>query len=169
MKTPFPCFPAAVGSLVASLATSACGGAPPHELQSARSAYNQAARGPAATLDPTDVHKAGQTLQAAEQAYDQVGNSQDTRDLAYTAERRAEIAQVRADAINALRARDNALALIGSTQASALERTKTELARANARLSAEQAQAAEAERRADEATTQLAHVADIRRRQQDVV
>jgi outer membrane protein OmpA-like peptidoglycan-associated protein len=120
-------------------------------------------------LAPADVHRASLTLAAAEDSYHRNGDTQDTRDLGYTAERHAEIAQVHADAIVAIHARDVALASIARSQAAALEQAKTELAASNARLAAEQAETNDAERRAAAATALLMHIATVRKQQRDVI
>jgi outer membrane protein OmpA-like peptidoglycan-associated protein len=86
-----------VAITVAFIGAWGCGSAAvPPELASARTAYNRAASGPAASLDPTDLHVAKQSLDAAEASFDKNGDSQVTRDLAYTAERQGETAESRA-------------------------------------------------------------------------
>ena len=47
-------------------------------------------------VDPTDVHTAQESLAAADKAFEDHGDSQHTRNLAYAAERKAEYADVRA-------------------------------------------------------------------------
>ena len=83
-----------------ALAGTGCATAvPPTELASARTVYDRASKGPAASLNPTDLHTAKESLDAAEQSFDKDGDSQVTRDLGYTAERRAETAESRARAM----------------------------------------------------------------------
>jgi outer membrane protein OmpA-like peptidoglycan-associated protein len=152
-----------------ALAAGCASQAPPAELVSARTAYDKALRGPAGTLAPADVHTAAETLSAAEQSYQHEGATQDTKDIAYTAERRAQIAEVRANTVQAQSQRDAVLAQIGQSQALALQRTQEELARTNERLAVETVQAQEAARRAAEATALLAHIATVRTQQRNVI
>src|SRR6187549_3079819 len=88
---------AAKFSLVAaslSVLLMACGAAavPPQELVDARSAYAEAAKGPAADLAPAQLDTAKQSLDGAQKSFDDDGASQKTKDLAYVAQRSAEIA-----------------------------------------------------------------------------
>jgi len=85
----------AVPGLLALVAGCALGAAP-RDLVNARAAYERASHGPAAELDPTDLHIAKRTLDAAEESFSDHGNTQDTRDDAYVSERRSEIAESRA-------------------------------------------------------------------------
>ena len=75
----------------------ACGtSAVPRELGDARAAYQHAAGGVAAELDPADVRAARSELADAESTYRRLGNIAETRDLAEVAARRARIAEARA-------------------------------------------------------------------------
>ena len=75
----------------------ACGTtAPPSELVDARAAYSRAAGGPAAQLNPADLHTAKEGLDAAERQFADESDSQGTKDTAYVALRRAELAESRA-------------------------------------------------------------------------
>jgi hypothetical protein len=69
---------------------------PPPELLNARAAYQRTAGGPAAQIDPAAVHTASETLARAERSFNDHGDGQDTRDLAYVAQRRAELADAEA-------------------------------------------------------------------------
>jgi len=83
-------------SVVLGAALAGCASAlPPSELVDARRAYAAAAAGPAKELVPADLLAAQQALGRAEQAFADKPDAQRTRDLAYVAERRAEIAAVR--------------------------------------------------------------------------
>jgi outer membrane protein OmpA-like peptidoglycan-associated protein len=64
----------------------------PKELVNARSAYQLASQGPAAQLAPADLHKAQQALDLAEQSFKKDSDSYKTKDLAYVAQRKAELA-----------------------------------------------------------------------------
>lgn len=74
----------------------ACATATPVELTNARAAYNRAGTGPAAQLVPADLHKAKAALTEAEQSFEHDSDKQKTIDLAYIAERMAQIAEARA-------------------------------------------------------------------------
>ncbi|MDD5224858.1 MAG: OmpA family protein [bacterium] len=64
----------------------------PKELVNARWAYLQASTGPAAQLVPAELHQAQEALNLAEQSFRKDSNSYKTRDLAYVAERKSELA-----------------------------------------------------------------------------
>jgi outer membrane protein OmpA-like peptidoglycan-associated protein len=159
------------------LCVSGCAGAtPPREILDARSAYNTAASGPAGRLALADLHTAKETLQAAEQSYDRDGNTQDTRDLAYTAQRRAELATARADVVQSLRQRDAVIAQMNANQTAQVQLTSAALGRANQQLnsatqalSAERARAADAERRAAQAASDLARIATVKQEARGLV
>jgi Domain of unknown function (DUF4398) len=73
-----------------------CATTRPPELVSAQAAYSRAAGGPAATLAPLDLQSARAALDRAESAY--ASHDIDaTRDLSHVAQRKAELAEARAD------------------------------------------------------------------------
>ena len=102
-------------ALAAALMTSACGAdMAPRELLDARDAYNKAQAGPASQFALAELETAKQSLQEAESAF-QEGDEQMTRDLAYIAERKAQLAhasgdfhQANEDRQAAIRAREEA-------------------------------------------------------------
>jgi outer membrane protein OmpA-like peptidoglycan-associated protein len=67
---------------------------PPRDLVSARTAYSRASSGPTARLNPRDLDTAKTQLALAEASFRDEGDTQKTRDEAYLALRRAEIAVV---------------------------------------------------------------------------
>jgi hypothetical protein len=69
---------------------------------SARDAYSRAAAGPAARLAPGDLLAARTALDDAEHALSKEHDVDKTRDLAYVAQRKAQLAQARADELAAL-------------------------------------------------------------------
>ncbi|XYI04135.1 OmpA family protein [Sorangium sp. So ce1128] len=78
-------------------AASGCSAAiPPRELVDARSSYTRAAQGPAASLAPAQLDTAKQALSRAEGAFNEDPEAQQTRDLAYIAERKAREAEATA-------------------------------------------------------------------------
>jgi outer membrane protein OmpA-like peptidoglycan-associated protein len=66
---------------------------PPKELVSAREAFDRAKAGPAAELAPAELDTAEQALRAANYSFQEDGDSQATKDLAYIAHRRAMLAE----------------------------------------------------------------------------
>jgi outer membrane protein OmpA-like peptidoglycan-associated protein len=74
----------------------ACGTTmPPGELVAARSAYQRASAGPAMQYVPTAVHEAKTSLDQAESAFQRDGDSARAKDLAYVAQRKAELAETK--------------------------------------------------------------------------
>jgi outer membrane protein OmpA-like peptidoglycan-associated protein len=89
MLVPLRCAATAV-----ALALAGCASTPaPRELVDARQAVNHANDGPAHTLVPAQVLAAQQALARAEQSFIDAPDAPRTRDLAYIAQRRAEIAE----------------------------------------------------------------------------
>ena len=82
----------------------------PPELATARTVYDRASKGPAASLNPTDLHTAKESLDAAEQSFEKDGDTQVTRDLGYTAERRTEMAESRARTMQATAEKEQVIA-----------------------------------------------------------
>jgi outer membrane protein OmpA-like peptidoglycan-associated protein len=168
--------------LVTALA--GCGGAVlPQELASARIAYDRAASGPASSLNPTDLHTAKASLEAAERSFEEEGDTPKTRDLGYAAERGAETAESKA---RAMKAEAETAQIIEQRHATELARSKmtsAELARANAEIaSKDQALAAqgaalgdetkrreEAEKRAAQAAADIAKFASIKQETRGMV
>src|SRR5258707_15452066 len=84
-------------AIAALLLAMGCATAPtPPELSDARSAYLKAEQGIAPQLKPERLHEAKVALDRAEKSYVEDPGAQKTRDLAYVAERRAELADVQA-------------------------------------------------------------------------
>lgn len=153
-----------LGASLASCATTTA----PQDLISARSAYDRVSKGPAATLNPADMHTARQQLDVAEAAFEEEGDTQNTRDQAYLAVRKAELAEVVArtrqsdatkagvvDAMHADQSRTVALT------AAELGRTKNQLATQGAQLRDEKSRREDAEKRAAQAAADLAKFATV--------
>lgn len=167
-----------------SLFSVACGAAAvPQELLDARSAYATAASGPAASLAPAQLDTAKQALDAAQRSFDSDGPSETTRDLAYIAQRRAELAQAEGGREKAERARASADKEFKNTQIEGLEKTKeqleaerkareassNEVTKTKAELAAEKAARAEAEKKAAAAMASLAEIAKVKEESRGVV
>ena len=158
-----------MGILLCFAGAAGCSAAlPPPELVTARTVYERAAQGPAAQLDPTDLHTARESLDVAERSFNDNGDTQDTRDLGYTAERRSEAAESRARAMMASTQREQVLAATNATTLSQVRATSAELGRANQSLAAQGAQLQsevqrrkDAEQRAAQAAADLAKIASV--------
>jgi outer membrane protein OmpA-like peptidoglycan-associated protein len=155
--------------LASSLGWLGCAEVVPKELTDARVAYDRASHGPAQDLTPADVHEARTSLENAELSFDDEGDSQRTRDLSYVAMRRAEIAESKARTVAAKRESENLAAQAQQQQSQQYAQTAAELNAArqqlqgqNAQLTAEQARRAEAEKRAQQAMSDLANVAAVK-------
>lgn len=69
-----------------------CATVAPNELINARLAYQHASEGPAEQLAPAELHKAHEALVLAEQSFQKEPDSYKTKDLAYVAQRKSELA-----------------------------------------------------------------------------
>lgn len=149
---------------------------PPSELVNARAAYTRASTGPAAQLSPADLHTAKQTLDEAEKSFADDGASEKTKNASYTAERRVQLAEVKANIIAAQRQKEQLLAQANANQANALVNTTAALGRTKEQLDAERAALAteqqrrmEAEKRAKEAADNLAKIASVKQEPRGMV
>lgn len=91
-----------------SFVLAACASTTPPSLVDARAAYQRASRGPAAQVNPAQLHVAETSLALAERTYEDEGASENARDRAYVATRKAELAEVQA--ATALAERNTSLA-----------------------------------------------------------
>jgi outer membrane protein OmpA-like peptidoglycan-associated protein len=157
-----------ISSAIAAVCLLACATTlPPKELVDARSAYERASKGPAAELAPAQLDTAKQALAKAEKSFEDEGDDPITKDLAYIAERRTEIAEADAGRENAERTRsksdkdfrENQLDALKSEK-STVQATKVEAAKTKAELEAERKARAEAEKKATEAEKKLAAAMD---------
>lgn len=80
--------------IIATLAAvfAGCATMPPNELVNARQAYQTASEGRAAELAPAELHKAQEALKLAEESFAKDSDSTKTKDLAYVAQRKAQLA-----------------------------------------------------------------------------
>jgi len=142
---------------------------PPQDLVTARATYDRATHGAAATLDPADLHSAQTSLGIADQSFAQNGDTQGTRDLAYVADRRAQIAEARGDAVESVQQQQQTLGQMHDAETSQLAATSGQLGRANAQialqgqaLSFEQERRQDAEKRAAKAAADLSAFASVK-------
>lgn len=167
----------ALSLIVALFGATSCGSAVmPKELASARSAYDRASTGPAASLNPTDLHTAKEALDEAERSFKADGDTQVTRDLSYTAERRTETAEARARTMKAEAETAQIVdqmhantATRGKMTAAELERANKELASKDQALVAQGAALQAAEKRAAQAAADIAKFASVKQESRGMV
>jgi outer membrane protein OmpA-like peptidoglycan-associated protein len=167
------------GALVIGCGTAAV----PQELMDARAAYADASKGPAAELAPAQLDTAKTSLDAAQRSFDDDGPSPKTKDLAYVAQRRAQLAAAEGGREKAERKRAAADKDFKNTQIEGLEKTKeqleaerkareassNEVTKTKAELATEKAARAEAERKAAAALASLAEIAKVKEESRGVV
>ena len=155
----------------------ACATVPvPAELASARTVYDRSAAGPAASLDPADLHTAHESLEKAEQSFTSDGDTQKTRDLAYTAQRGAEVAETRARTMQFVAQKEAVTAQMLATQTSQVTVTaaqlgmaKQQLATQGQALAGETARREDADKRAAQAAADLARFATVKQEPRGMV
>jgi outer membrane protein OmpA-like peptidoglycan-associated protein len=130
--------------------------APPKELIDARTAYTQAEAGYAKDLSPVSLHDAKASLDNAEKTFVDDGDSPMTRDAAYIAIRKAELANVAGQTQHLQRELEAAKANQGHAQAKAMAATQAELVQTKAQLEQERSARALAEQKSNEALERLA-------------
>ncbi len=148
----------------------ACASSPaPKELIDARAAYQGAADGPAGQLDPAQLHVAYEGLGAAERSFVNDGDTFRTRDLAYIALRKAQLADAAArtmDYDQKVNMAEHQVQLTQAEQAATattqLKSTREQLATDRERLAMETEQREAAEKRAQQALADLARVASVK-------
>ncbi len=163
---------------------------PPKNLTNARQAYDHAAKGPAATLNPKDLDSARKQLARAEAAFEEHGISHEADDQAYLALRSAQYAdvvarttQVDQDKLRiekAMHADERKTLADRSAELDDAERdvrdaehagkrTSDRLERSEAELAAEKERRAAAEKIAAQATADLAKIASVKQEPRGVV
>jgi outer membrane protein OmpA-like peptidoglycan-associated protein len=134
-------------------------------------------------MDPADLHLAKETLDSAEKSFVDNGDTQETRDVAYTAERRVEIAESRARTVQADQQKGSVVAQMNASQTATVRDTSAALGRANLQLASqgqqlqnagqqlqtERQRREEADKRAAQATTDLARIATVKQETRGMV
>lgn len=105
-----------------------CAHNPPKELLDARAAYEKASQGPAAKYNPAELYEAKKTLDHANQEFNSDPDSDYTRDVAYIALRKAEIADADGKVEEANQERAQADQRIAQLTKQRLAKTKQQLA-----------------------------------------
>ena len=104
-----------------------CATMPPNELINARAAYRHASEGPAKQLVPAELHKANEALALAEQSFLNEPDSYKTKDLAYVAQRKSELAETLATTAADKARKDKANADFQKQQAEIIKQGKQDL------------------------------------------
>jgi outer membrane protein OmpA-like peptidoglycan-associated protein len=155
----------------------------PVELVEARRAYNRAHDGQARELVPAQVLAAQQALNRAEQAFMDAPDAQTTRDLAYIAQRKAQIAEAQGVIAAEHRSEAQAAADVTQMRKYTQERTQAELSQARSevaaqrevlnakddQLTAEQRARRAAEKRASDAIASLERIAMVKEEERGLV
>jgi outer membrane protein OmpA-like peptidoglycan-associated protein len=141
----------------------------PSELLGARAAYQVAKGSAASTHDPADLHTAKKAIDAAEHSFQEEGDTQRTRDLAYTADRRARIAESRGNASVSTEAQQKTISDMHSSQSAQLGQANKKLAAQGeaiedqaALIASEKEARLAAEKRAAQASADLAKFASVK-------
>ena len=160
-----------------ALASAACATTmPPPELVAARSTYARVSKGTAGQLKPDEVHVAKESLDTAESSFEKDGDSQKTKDLAYAAGLRAEIAEADANTIaaekekaDAERQAQRSLSDTARRTQKELALTKEQLASQGQQLASERSRREEAEKKAALAAADLARIAAVKQEPRGMV
>ena len=146
-----------------------CAATVPNELVNAREAYRRASMGPAAQAAPVELHAADQALVQAEQSFSKNHDTYRTRDLAYVAQRKSEIAEATASIAteqnNQAEANSDYQATQGKIVAKTkqdLRQTRTALAASHRELAASDTALAASERSGEKTAAQLSAEQDAR-------
>jgi outer membrane protein OmpA-like peptidoglycan-associated protein len=148
----------------------------PAELVAARASYNRAEHGAPAKYNPADLHEAQEAVQTAERSFAENGDTQRTKDLAYTADVRVQIAEARASTTQATQQRQATINDMHSTTTSQLRQANSQLAQKDQtlqtqtqQLATEREAHAAAEKRAAQAAADLAKFASVKQEPRGMV
>lgn len=164
-------------ALVALSLVVGCGSTlPPKELVDARAAYQAAAKGPAAQQSPAELHVAKQALDQAERSFNEDGDTPPTKDFAYIAIRKAQLAEASARAAIAQKDREAAEREAQNLTGEQLRKAQSELASTKGHLEKTQDQLArekaareEAEKKAAQAMADLQKIAAVKQESRGMV
>jgi outer membrane protein OmpA-like peptidoglycan-associated protein len=119
-------------ALTGAITLAACSTAlAPKDLVNARTVYSRASQSSTAELNPTDMHTAKTQLDVAEASFAENGDTQNTRDQAYLAIRKIELAEVVARTMESNRAKEGVVDAMHDDQARAVANTSAALERSN--------------------------------------
>ena len=151
-----------VTTILSAVALSACASVAPKELVDARTAYTQAESSKASSLAPADLQNAKEALTRAEGAFNDNGDDQVTRALAYVALRKSELASAKGETVAATQAKEQAEKDLLNTATSTAESKSKQLDKTSEQLAAETVKRQEAEKRVKEAMARLAAIASMK-------
>lgn len=146
-----------------------CAHNPPKELIDARAAYKQVEGGIAQQENPAQLHTAGRSLQIAEKAFEEEGDTNHTRDLSYVAMRKAQLTEVQARIAQSEKRLSSMEQNMSEQQRAELARLRGENATQQQQLAAEQKAREDAERRAEQASADLARIATVKQESRGMV
>ena len=129
---------------------------PPQELLDARAAYVRAENGYAKDFSPAALHGARQALDGAEKSFNNDGDSEMTRDRAYVALRKSELADAEGSTQHYQRELQASKERSMDAQAKQAQKTEAQLAQTKEQLAQEASARKEAEQRTREALERLA-------------
>jgi outer membrane protein OmpA-like peptidoglycan-associated protein len=163
--------------VIVSSALIACGSTlPPKELVDARAAYQSAAKGPAAQQSPAELHVAKQSLDQAERAFNDEGDTPQTKDFAYIAIRKSQLAEASARAAIAQKDREAAEREAQNLTGEQLRKAQSELAstkghleKTAGELEREKIARAEADKKLAQAMADLQKIAAVKQESRGMV
>ena len=135
---------------------SSCATTVPKELVNARTAYQQARNGPATKVAPAELHVAYQALAKAEQSFQKDPDSYLTRDLAYVAQRKSELAEATASITVEQESQAQAKDDYQQAQGQIISQTKNDLDETRGALAASERTGAATKKNLNQTRTELA-------------
>ncbi|HVJ88432.1 MAG TPA: OmpA family protein [Labilithrix sp.] len=149
---------------------------PPKELVDARASYQSASKGPASQQSPAELHVAKQALDQAERSFSEDGDTPQTKDYAYIAIRKAQLAEASARTFLAQKEKDasereaaNVTVDQLRTAQKELSNTKHHLEKTQDQLAAEKAAREAAEKKAAQALADLQKIAAVKQESRGMV
>jgi outer membrane protein OmpA-like peptidoglycan-associated protein len=167
------------GPLAASIFACATA-SPPRELTEARQEFQKASDSPAAKVNPAGLLQAKKALDRANQEFEEHPNAVSTRDFAYVALRRTQLAEVQAETLLAAQQKAEAERQMKELQAGRqaraqrqteqeLRKTRQDLADKNWQVETDRRAATQDNREAQLVSAKLANIASVRQEPRGVV
>jgi outer membrane protein OmpA-like peptidoglycan-associated protein len=151
------------------LTAAGCAHTAPKELTDARDSYKRVESGPAREHNPAQLHTAKKSLELAEATFNEEGDSHRTRDRAYVAMRKAQLAEVQARVIMNEQQLAAAEQNMTEQQKQELARLRGDVASQGQQLAASEKARLEAEKRAAQAAADLARLANVKQEPRGMV
>ena len=149
---------------------------PPKELVDARAAYQAASKGPASQQAPAELHTAKQSLDQAEHSFSDDGDTPQTKDYAYIAIRKSQLAEASARALIAQKDKEAAEREASTLTTDQLRNaqkelssTKQNLEKTQDQLAAEKIAREAAEKKAAQALADLQKIAAVKQESRGMV